>query len=410
MVKDNASTKGKKQKNFLNKEIDRSINNVQREVSGVQRGVDSVYKAAIRKWTTRGTTRLFSKEYTSPGMPPGTYDRPPFDSKPPIIRVIKYNKDHCEYIVVDDILKATSMVEQGYVTWIDIKGVPSRNLLESLDKNFNMHPLALEDVVAKGHRPKIDEYPNGLYMLVNGFHLNGFLNIKQISLYLGENYLISFQETAEDYFTPIQNRLLSGRGRIRSSGADYLAYAILDLVLDRTFPLLDALGDILETLENDIIENPRTKSIHRIHHIKRELTLLRKGILPFRQIINTLLRGESRFVKDETLVFLKDAYDHSIHIADIIDSYKDLSSGLQDLYISSVSNRTNDVMKVLTIIATIFIPLSFVAGVYGMNFDPGVSPFNMPELNFYFGYPMALMIMLSVALGMLIYFRKKRWL
>ncbi len=381
-----------------------------RGMAPVQRGFNKVYKKTTSLWKGSDADWVFKREYDTPGVPPGTYELYKKPEEEPVIRFMKYNPDELQDKTVDDMSEALGAIEEGWMTWIDILGTPDNEMLETLEEKKRMHPLALEDVVTIGQRPKIDEYADGLFIVGKWFHLREKLVMKQVSMYVGDNFVITFQERPGDSFRPIRERIRSRKGRLRTSGGDYLAYAVIDLLIDNIFPLLEAFGDILEEIEDEIIGHPKKGTLQSIHKVKRELMLLRKGIWPMRTILSSLMREERPIITKETRLYLKDTYDHAIQIMDIIDTYRDLGSGLQDLYMNSMSNRMNEVMKVLTIIATIFIPLSFITGLYGMNFNPQASPFNMPELNWYFGYPFALLLMMCMTGVMLIYFRYKRWL
>jgi magnesium transporter len=269
----------------------------------------------------------------------------------------------------------------------------------------------MEDVVNVHQRAKVEEYDGHLFLVVRVL-LEGEKSLvtEQVSLFLGGGVLVTFQEHRDDPFDPVRERLRKGKGRIRAAGADYLAYALLDTVVDSYFPLLESLGDRLQVLEDEILDSPGKSTVAGIYQAKRDLLLMRRSIWPLREAISALLRGESDHVSPDTLIYLRDCYDHVVMVLDMVESYRDMTSGLMDFYLSSVSNRMNDVMRVLTVIATIFIPLTFVAGIYGMNFNPEASPYNMPELSWRWGYPAFWGVMVSVAVGMLIFFRRKGWL
>jgi magnesium transporter len=231
-----------------------------------------------------------------------------------------------------------------------------------------------------------------------------------VSLFFGERYVVTFQEREGDCFEPVRNRIRRARGRLRENRPDYLAYALLDAVIDAYFPIVEAYGDRLEALEDRVLEEPTSDVVSEIHAVKRELSNIRRAVWPLRDVVNLLLREQHPLLREDTRLYLRDAYDHTIQLVELVESHREIASGLLDVYLSSVSNRMNEVMKVLTIIATIFIPLSFVAGLYGMNFDRQASAWNMPELSWDYGYPAALGVMLAIALGMLWFFRRKRWL
>lgn len=262
-------------------------------------------------------------------------------------------------------------------------------------------------------RPKLEVFDQYIYLVFRMLSKNDTDNeiqSEQVSIILTKNYVISFQERPGDIFDPIRERIRSGKGRIRKMGADYLAYSLFDAVVDQYFLILEDVGESLEALEDQLLDNPRPETLQRIHSFKSDMIFLRKSVWPLREVVNGLLRGESSLISKATGIYLRDVYDHTIQVIDTVETYRDMISGMFDIYMSGVSNKMNEVMKVLTIFASIFIPLTFVAGIYGMNFDPTISPFNMPELHWYFGYPFALTIMLGISLLMLWYFKTKKWM
>jgi magnesium transporter len=232
---------------------------------------------------------------------------------------------------------------------------------------------------------------------------------EQISIIFGPNYVLTLQEVPGDSFDPVRERIRHGKGRIRGRGSDYLAYALIDALTDEFFPVLEHFGERVEALEDALLERPGPATLHEIHDIKRELLALRRAAWPERELLNAMMRNDSELITADTKIYLRDCYDHVVQAMDMIETYRELASGMLDVYLSSVSNRMNEVMKVLTIIATIFIPLTFIAGIYGMNFDPDRSPLNMPELRWYYGYPFSLALMAVVALALVYYFRRKGW-
>jgi magnesium transporter len=238
----------------------------------------------------------------------------------------------------------------------------------------------------------------------------GSLASEQVSLFLGDGYVITFDEKPGDSFDPIRERIRQGKGKIRQVGADYLAYALLDAIIDRHFPLLEHYDSLLDELEDEIMEHPTKNTIMKIHEIRRDLLVIKRILWPMRDVISALLRESASYIRTETIVFLRDCYDHTIRAIDLVENYREIVTSLMDVYLSSVSNRLNDIMKVLTMIATIFIPLSFIAGIYGMNFNTQKSPLNMPELDWYWGYPFALAVMAAVAAGIVFYYWRKGWI
>lgn len=298
-------------------------------------------------------------------------------------------------------------------TWIKIHGLHDAEAVNKFCLGFGLHPLTIEDILHTGQRPKIDHYDDYLFLVVNLVKYddaNKELSLEQVSFVLGDGYLLSFHEKDDEIFSDILARLSNNKGRVRKAGVDYLLYCLLDRVVDNFFSVLEKIGEEVEDLEEELITEPSPETLQSIHFLKREMILLRKSVWPLREVVNGLQRDESAFMGESTRVFLKDLYDHTIQVLDTVETFRDIISGMIDIYLSSVSNRMNEVMKVLTIFSVIFIPLTFIAGLYGMNFNPGQSPLNMPELNWYFGYPFALSLMAATAITMLIYFKKKKWL
>jgi len=293
------------------------------------------------------------------------------------------------------------------VTWINIDGVHQLEIIEKIGELFKIHPLVLEDIVNTGQRPKMEDFVDYIFLtlkMLRYFEGEKETKTEQVSMILGSNFVISFQESEGDVFDPIRERLRADKGRIRKMGADYLAYALMDAVVDNYFTILEKLGEGIEDMEEELVVNPTLETLQAIHHLKREMIFPRKSVWPLREVINRLERWESSLIKKSTSIYLRDLYDHTIQVIDSIETFRDVLSGMLDIYLSSVSNRMNEVMKVLTIIATIFIPLTLVAGIYGMNFR------FMPELETSVGYPIVLLLMLCIGVLMISYFRKKRWL
>jgi magnesium transporter len=280
-------------------------------------------------------------------------------------------------------------------------------MIEKLGSFFHVHPLILEDVLSVNQRPKMEDAGDILYIVLRMLQFDDEkreIISEQVSLILGKNFLFTFQEKAGDVFEPVRDRLRQYKGRIRTMGADYLAYALLDAIVDNYFLVLEKLGDQIENLEELLVNNPTEETLITIHKLKREMIFLRKSVWPLRETISGLERSESPLIQKSTGIYLRDVYDHTIQVIDTVESFRDMVSGMLDIYLSSVSNRMNEVMKVLTIIATIFIPLTFLAGIYGMNFE------FMPELGWKLSYPLVWLFMIGVAILMIFYFRRKRWL
>lgn len=344
-----------------------------------------------------------------PGAPPGTLTQDPHAVKTKI-DVIAYGPDKFLEKELDDLSVIPDLLKEYPVTWINVDGLADIDKIQQIAHMFNLHPLAVEDVVNCQQRPKVEIYGKNQFIVCRMITLNAHLEIEQLSMFLGENFLISFQEIPGDCLNPLRERLRKGFGHTRSQGTDKLAYGILDAVVDGYFPVLETYGERLEDLEDEILNNPSRHTINLMHDLKRSLLLIRRAVWPMRETINELIRDESPLITSDTRVYLRDTYDHVVRVMDFIETYRELCSDLMDVYLSSVSNRTNEVMKVLTIIATIFIPPTFIAGIYGMNFHTETSPWNMPELSWYFGYPFSLFLMLLVTVVMLTYLVKRGWL
>jgi magnesium transporter len=323
------------------------------------------------------------------------------------ITLIDYDETHLQERVPDTIEEAFPLKDLPTVTWINIDGLHQLDIIEKVGQHFNIHPLVLEDIVNTGQRPKTEEFEDLIFVVLKMLHYNENLEkitSEQFSLVLGPNFLISFQEIQGDVFKTVRERIRKPKTRIRKAGCDYLAYALIDAIVDNYFLILEKLGDKIETLEEDLLENPGPETLQTIHDMKREMIYLRKQIWPIREMINSLVKGESSLINESTSLFFRDIYDHTIQIIDTIESYRDILAGMLDIYLSTLSNKMNEVMKVLTIIATIFIPITFVAGIYGMNFK------FMPELEWRWGYVMVWAIIVVVAGIMISYFKKKKWL
>ena len=264
-----------------------------------------------------------------------------------------------------------------------------------------------------GQRSKIESFDEYIYLVLKMLYpdpVSKEIQAEQISIILTSNTVISFQERPGDIFELIRERIRSGKGRIRKMGSDYLCYSLMDAIIDHYFFIIESIGEIIEDTEETLIDDPTPETLQRIHRLKADMIFLRKSVWPNRELINSLIRDEHPLITNVTIIFLKDVYDHTIQVMDAIESFRDVLSGMIDIYMSSVSNKMNEVMKVLTIFASIFIPLTFIAGIYGMNFNPSMSPFNMPELNWFWGYPFVLLIMLITSALMLYYFKRKNWL
>ncbi|HSM05456.1 MAG TPA: magnesium/cobalt transporter CorA [Longimicrobiales bacterium] len=293
------------------------------------------------------------------------------------------------------------------ISWINVDGLHDVGVIEALGSQVGLHRLVMEDILHTSQRAKVEEYPDHIYLVIRMLTWDeeaDHLRDEQVSLVLGKNFVLSFQERVGDVFEGVRDRLRHSRGTIRQRGPDYLAYALMDSVVDHYFSVIERVSDHIENLEIEILEDPEHEVVERVHRLKREMLLVRRAIWPLREVVSQLYRDEFDLVAPDTRVFLRDVYDHTVQVIDTVETLRDLLGGLMDLYLSGVSNRMNEVMKVLTMIATIFIPLSFLAGLYGMNFDV------MPELHVAWGYPALLGVMALVAAGMVAYFRRKKWL
>jgi magnesium transporter len=323
------------------------------------------------------------------------------------VTCIDYEGDHFEEKEVKTIDECFPIKDKPTTTWINIDGVHQLDNIEKIGKNLKVHPLVLEDIMHTGQRPKMEDFEDYLFIVLKMLQYDEKENetkTEQVSLILGSNYVISFQEDEGDVFDLIRERIRTDRGRTRKMGADYLAYTLIDAIVDNYFMVLEKIGERIEDIEDEMIKNPTPEVLHTIHSLKRELIYLRKSVWPLREVISRLERWESPLIDKSIDIYLRDVYDHTIQVIDALETFRDMLSGMLDIYLSSVSNRMNEVMKVLTIIATIFIPLTLVTGIYGMNFK------YMPELEAPWGYPMAYGVMLAISGVMLVYFRRKRWL
>lgn len=351
--------------------------------------------------------------YHLPGTAPATLlPRAEASSGPPAISLIQYDANSIEEVELDTFEELVEKFDPSKVNWINIDGLGDVDLLRKVGDRFGIHPLALEDVLNTSQRPKVEPYEDNIFIVSEMvyFDSDGKLTFEQISLFLGANFLLTFQEEhGRDAFEGVRRRLRSGRGFARSRGADYLAYALLDATIDQLFPVLETVGDGIEAIEEELLERPTKKALRELYEAKRLLVQMRRASWPQREILSALMRDDSGRITPGTTIFLRDCYDHITQIIDIIESYRDLSAGLMDVYLSSLGFRTNEIMRVLTVVSTFFIPLTFLAGVYGMNFNTH-SPFNMPELGWKFGYLYFWGLCALIALVTFIVVKRKRWL
>jgi len=349
---------------------------------------------------------------TPPGAAPGTLVADPAAPKP-IVRLLAYGPAGCverELRTIAEVNQIPQFVEQYPVTWINVEGLGDADVVSRIGKIFELHPLALEDVLNTHQRSKVEQYGDTLFIVARVIEGGVRLESDQLGMFLGKRFVVTFQHLIGDCLDPVRDRIRQGRGIIRTSGADYLAYSLLDSVVDSYFPILEAFGEEIESLEEAIISEKDDGIISAIHDVKGKLLLIRRSVWPLREALHVLARDPIPVIQSETRIYLRDCMDHTYQMIDLLETYRELASDLLDLYHSSLSNRMNEVMQVLTVIATIFIPLTFIVGVYGMNFDTHVSPWNMPELEWYWGYPAIWAVMLAVAGGLLVFFRRKGWL
>ncbi len=349
-----------------------------------------------------------SRSSRKAGFPPGTILHIGKESHLPVkISLVDYDEAHLHEVDVSSIAECLPFKDSPTVSWINIDGIHQVEIIEQLGEIFGLHPLILEDIAHAGQRPKMEDYENVLFILVKMLRYDeeqNSIDDEQVSILLSQNWVISIQERPGDVFDPLRERIRQNKGRVRKMGADYLAYSLIDAIVDHYFIILEKIGDRVEVLDEKLISNPSSDKLREIHALKQELLSLRKSVWPLREVLGALQRGESPLFQKQTLIYLRDVYDHTIQIIDTVETLRDMLAGILDVYLSSVSNRMNEVMKVLTIFATLFIPLTFIAGVYGMNFK------YMPELHWRFGYFAVLGIMAIVAGAMLFYFRRKKWL
>lgn len=335
---------------------------------------------------------------------------PSHGALPTTIRVLAYGPGQFEEHEQPDLDQIAPLRQRFPVLWVDVVGLADVAAIERIGREFGLHALALEDAIHTHQRPKVEEYSDHLFLVLRMAPLETEQETDQLSLFVGNGFVITFQERPGDDLGMIRDRIRSARGRIREMGADYLAYTVLDACVDAYFPLLEKTGGDLEELEDLAVLNPDPAILERVYRNRRALLTLRRAVWPLRDAVAVLMRDESPCFSPETRVFLRDVYDHTIQLIDLLETYRELSSNLMDVYLSAMNNRLNEVMKILTIITTIFIPLSFIAGVYGMNFNPDASPWNMPELKARWGYPVVMAVMLLIALVEVWFFRKKGWI
>ncbi len=340
----------------------------------------------------------------SRNLPPGTLHAPAGAVRPENIQAILYTSERCQEGEFASLAKALDWGKGKGVLWLNINGLGNLDFLQALNRELKFHPLALEDTLHTTQRPKVDLYQDHLYVVVRMFEFQQRLSREQLSIFLADDVVVTVQERVGDCLESVRNRLREGSGQIRSQPAEYLLYGLLDAVVDSYFPLLEQIGEHIEALQERTLVDASKQTLSHIHTLRRDLLELRRATWPLRDALDSLVRGDHSRISAQTQLYLRDAYDHAIQVLDMTETYRELAGNLMDIYLSSLSNRMNEVMKVLTVISTIFIPLTFVAGIYGMNFE------HMPELHWRWGYAGVWGVMLLVTVGMISYFRRKGWL
>lgn len=354
------------------------------------------------------TPRLYKRHRADPGQSPGTlvYDREPRVDKVSI-RVMDYGPDACAVRTTNDVEDTFRLRDSETVSWIDVEGLHDTELLNRFGTHFGLHPLVLEDILNTHQRPKIEEYDEYLYLVVrmlapgsNG----GELHSEQVSVILAPRFVITFQEIPGDVFDPVRKRIDLGKGRVRRMGTDYLVYALIDSIVDNYFLVLEQVAERIEHVELSITAGPNPEDLAHVHQLRRELVYMRRNVWPLRDVVSALQRSETEMVSDDVRVYIRDLQDHVVQVVESMENFRDVLASMHDLYVSSISNRTNEVIRVLTVISTIFVPLTFLAGVYGMNFD------HLPELRWHWGYAGFWVASIIIAGGLITFLRSRRWI
>lgn len=358
----------------------------------------------------RKRRRYAVKKRVQPGASPGTLVADP-SAAAPNIRVMAWTHDAFQEARVTDPSELRRFLGKHRVTWIDVDGLGNAQVIEQIGKVLRLHPLALEDVLSQTQRPKVEDYPENLFVVVRMVFLReAHVHTEQLALFVGDDFVATFQGNAPgDSLEPVRERIRRA-GRIRDSGPDYLAYALIDAAIDYYFPVTDELGDAAERMEDELLTAPIADAPQRIQQLKQDLMALRRVVMPLRDVCSMLSRDDNPRIKPETRLFFRDCHDHTVQLLDVLSAYRELAASLTELYLARVGNRMNEVMKFLTLVATVFIPLTFIVGIYGMNFDVDASPWNMPELKSPYGYPAVMLGMLALAVALVAYFRHKGWL
>lgn len=352
--------------------------------------------------------RSMIKRSRKTGLPPGSLVHVGLErAEKTRITVLDYDVEHIEEREVHAVEELAPYIGKPSVTWIDVVGIHEPKVIEQIGCQFQIHPLLMEDIMNTTQRPKIDDLGKYICLILKMITFDETvmeLRIEQLSLVFSDDFVLSFQESETAIFKPLRDRIRNSLGRVRKMGTDYLAYSIMDAVVDHYFVVMEQMGEKIDSLENEVVANPKRETLRGVQRLRDEILLVRRSVWPLREVISLLERAESPLVDKSSSFFFRDVYEHTIQVMDTVDTYRDILSGMFDIYLSSISNRLNEVMKVLTIIATLFMPLTFLAGVYGMNFE------HMPELKWQYGYFMLWGVMILIALAMLVYFRKKKWI
>jgi magnesium transporter len=337
---------------------------------------------------------------------------PEYQGQQPVVTLIEYDAHSIEERKIETMDELLPCLDNDKVSWINVDGLGDPEFFQRLGRQFRIHPLALEDLFNIGQRPKIDEYDRQLFIVLDMAYENKKEEVvfEQVCIVLAENFVITIQEDPGDVFDPVRQRLRDGGGNARFMKADYLAYALIDSVIDQYFPIVESLGESMDDLQETLLDQPTRERLRDLHEFKRLIARIRRAVWPQREVLGRLMRDETGLVAARTKPFFRDCYDHTVIMVDILETFREAARNIMDVYLSSINIRTNEIMRVLTVISSIFIPLTFIAGVYGMNFDPKLSPFNMPELEWPFGYPFAIFLMLAVAIGMIVFFKRKKWI
>jgi magnesium transporter len=352
--------------------------------------------------------------YPPPGTAPATLVVPPeYQGQKPVVSLIEYDAHSIEERKIETVDALLPCLDNQKVSWINVDGLGDTEFIQELGRHFRIHQLALEDIFNIGQRPKIDEYDRQLFIVLDMAYENKEEEVvfEQVCIVLADQFVITIQEEESgDVFNPVRQRLRDAAGNARFMKADYLAYALIDAVIDQYFPIIESLGESMDDLQETLLDQPTRERLRELHEFKRLIARIRRAVWPQREVLGRLMRDETGLIAPRTKPFFRDCYDHTVIMADVLETFREGTRNIMDIYLSSTSIRTNEIMRVLTVISSIFIPLTFIAGVYGMNFDPKLSPFNMPELEWPFGYLFAICLMLGVATGMIVFFKRKKWL